>query len=203
VRLNFDPNDARSVVAKIAALLGGLQAQLDLRFDPKRKDSVLGNIDQRLDTLMKRLAAPDGPFQAIAAELQALKLQIVRQEAERTGGAQVMAKSTAKGDLRGTGLTWMAIRGDDPLKIQQRAGHTSFEMTQKYIRTAEAVGEAIGDVFPPLPASLTPANGLANRPSDPQAVDLAVEAPGIAPSPDVGRPDRSSRTGSDRIRGEV
>ena len=32
-------------------------------------------------------------------------------------------------DLRGTGLTWMAIRGDDPLKIQQRAGHTSFEMT--------------------------------------------------------------------------
>ena len=25
-------------------------------------------------------------------------------------------------DLRGTGLTWRAIRGDDPLKIQQRAG---------------------------------------------------------------------------------
>ena len=25
-------------------------------------------------------------------------------------------------DLRSTGLTWMAIRGDDPLKIQQRAG---------------------------------------------------------------------------------
>src|SRR6187402_192166 len=47
-------------------------------------------------------------------------------------------------DLRGTGLTWMAIRGDDPLKIQQRAGHTTFDMTQKYIRTAEAVGEAIG-----------------------------------------------------------
>ena len=67
-------------------------------------------------------------------------------------------------DLRGTGLTWMAIRGDDPLKIQQRAGHTSFEMTQKYIRTAEAVGEAIGSVFPPLPACVLGANGLANRP---------------------------------------
>jgi integrase len=38
-------------------------------------------------------------------------------------------------DLRGTGLTWMAIRGDDPLKIQQRAGHRTFEMTHKYIRT--------------------------------------------------------------------
>lgn len=47
-------------------------------------------------------------------------------------------------DLRGSGLTWMAIRGDDPLKIQQRAGHRTFEMTQKYIRTAEAVGEVIG-----------------------------------------------------------
>ena len=85
-------------------------------------------------------------------------------------------------DLRGTGLTWMAIRGDDPLKIQQRAGHTSFEMTQKYIRTAEAVGEAIGAVFPSLPEDLLSAiNGLANRPNDTQAVDLIVEAPGIEP----------------------
>ena len=45
----------------------------------------------------------------------------------------------------------MAIRGDDALKIQQRAGHTTFDMTQKYIRTAEAVGEVIGAVFPALP----------------------------------------------------
>ena len=67
-----------------------------------------------------------------------------------------------------------------PLKIQQRAGHTSFEMTQKYIRTAEAVGEVIGAVFPALPAALlSPLNGLANRPKDPQAVDFIVEAPGI------------------------
>jgi integrase len=85
-------------------------------------------------------------------------------------------------DLRGTGLTWMAIRGDDALKIQQRAGHTSFEMTQKYIRTAEAVGEVIGAVFPALPASLlSPLNGLANRLKDPQVVDFVVEAPGIEP----------------------
>ena len=43
--------------------------------------------------------------------------------------------------------------GDDPLKIQQRAGHTSFEMTQKYIRS-EAVGQVIGAEFPPLPLAL-------------------------------------------------
>jgi hypothetical protein len=33
-------------------------------------------------------------------------------------------------DLRGTGLTWMATRGEDPLKIQQRTGHRIFEMTK-------------------------------------------------------------------------
>jgi integrase len=85
-------------------------------------------------------------------------------------------------DLRGTGLTWMAIRGDDALKIQQRAGHTTFEMTQKYIRTAEAVGEVIGDVFPQLPGSLlSPANCLANRPNDLQVSGTIVEASGIEP----------------------
>ncbi|HEY5376276.1 MAG TPA: hypothetical protein VIK01_21495 [Polyangiaceae bacterium] len=74
----------------------------------------------------------------------------------------------------------MAIRGDDALEIQQRAGHTTFDMTQKYIRTAEAVGEVIGAVFPVLPLTLlSPLNGLANRPNDPQAVDIVVEAPGI------------------------
>jgi hypothetical protein len=60
-------------------------------------------------------------------------------------------------DMRSTGLTWLALRGDDPLKIQYRAGHKEFEMTQVYIRTAENLrtsGEAIGDLFPELPASL-------------------------------------------------
>jgi integrase len=41
-------------------------------------------------------------------------------------------------DLRATGLTWMAIRGDEPLRIMQRAGHESFATTQLYVREAEA-----------------------------------------------------------------
>jgi hypothetical protein len=48
----------------------------------------------------------------------------------------------------------MAIRGDDPLRIQHRAGHTSFTTTQGYIRQAEAVRAGFGDVFPPLDALL-------------------------------------------------
>jgi integrase len=83
-------------------------------------------------------------------------------------------------DLRSTGITWMAIRGDDPLKIQQRAGHASFEMTQKYIRTAEAVGKVIGEVFPKLPECLLAgANRPANRPGELQLLVTTVEAPGI------------------------
>jgi integrase len=54
-------------------------------------------------------------------------------------------------DLRATGLTWMAVRGDEPLKIMQRAGHERFETTQIYVRTAEAIRDGFGQVFPPLP----------------------------------------------------
>jgi integrase len=62
-------------------------------------------------------------------------------------------------DLRATGLTWLAVRGDDPLKIMQRAGHVDFATTQGYIREAEAVREGFGDVFPPLPQSIVTSGG--------------------------------------------
>jgi integrase len=44
-------------------------------------------------------------------------------------------------DLRGTAATWMALRGDAPLVIQQRVGHAQFSTTSIYIREAEAVGQ--------------------------------------------------------------
>ncbi len=66
-------------------------------------------------------------------------------------------------DLRATGLTWMAVRGDDPLKIQTRAGHSRFDTTQIYIREAETVRAGFGTPFPPLPADVVkvrPALGI-------------------------------------------
>ena len=45
-------------------------------------------------------------------------------------------------------------RGDDPLRIKQRAGHRSFSTTEGYIREAENLREGFGEVFPPLPESL-------------------------------------------------
>ena len=63
-------------------------------------------------------------------------------------------------DLRATGITWMAIRGDDPLKIRQRAGHQSFATTEIYIREAENLRDGFGEVFPPLPTSLLTPPGV-------------------------------------------
>jgi hypothetical protein len=57
-------------------------------------------------------------------------------------------------DLRSTGITWMAVRGDEPLKIKQRAGHKQFSTAEGYIREAEAVREGFGVPFPPLPEEL-------------------------------------------------
>ena len=57
-------------------------------------------------------------------------------------------------DLRGTGVTWMALRGDEPLVIQQRAGHEHFSTTQRYLREAETLGRDSGSPFPPLPEDL-------------------------------------------------
>jgi hypothetical protein len=65
---------------------------------------------------------------------------------------------------RATGITWMALRGDDPLKIQRRAGHADFDTTQIYIREAEALGPDVGKPFPPLPAGL-----LGGAPAGPYA----------------------------------
>jgi hypothetical protein len=57
----------------------------------------------------------------------------------------------------------MAVRGDDPLKIKQRAGHTTFQTTQGYIREAEAVREGFAEVFPTLPACLLSPFGVSDR----------------------------------------
>ena len=57
-------------------------------------------------------------------------------------------------DLRATGTTWAAIRGDEPLRIMHRAGHKDLTTTMGYVREAENLRAGFGTVFPPLPSSL-------------------------------------------------
>jgi integrase len=56
-------------------------------------------------------------------------------------------------DLRATGITWMGARGDDPIRIKQRAGHTSFSTTERYLRSLDSVG-SFGTSFGSLPGTL-------------------------------------------------
>jgi integrase len=54
-------------------------------------------------------------------------------------------------DLRATGITWCAIRGDEPLRIKQRAGHKQLSTTEIYVREADNLREGFGEPFPMLP----------------------------------------------------
>lgn len=51
-------------------------------------------------------------------------------------------------DLRATGATWLAVRGEQPLTIMQRCGHDDIETTMRYVRLAEAVRGGFGEPFP-------------------------------------------------------
>ena len=98
--------------------------------------------------------------------------------------------------LRATGVTWAAARGDDSLRIKQRAGHKSFSTTEIYIREAENLSDAFGVVFPSLPESLNVApeyrqrfrsilTGADDKTTTKQA--QLVEAPGIEAEPGASR----------------
>ncbi len=58
-------------------------------------------------------------------------------------------------DLRATGITWRAVRGDAMQAIKEHAGHEDVSTTDGYVRVGSAMREeGFGDVFPPLPASI-------------------------------------------------
>jgi integrase len=58
-------------------------------------------------------------------------------------------------DLRATGVTYMALRGDSDNNVRDRAGHTDFKTTLEYIRRGQhAAGARLGDPFGELPSEL-------------------------------------------------
>ncbi|MGD0678195.1 MAG: site-specific integrase, partial [Polyangiaceae bacterium] len=64
-------------------------------------------------------------------------------------------------DLRHTGITWRAVRGDEPLKVQRAAGHDDLATTQRYINEAQTFeGVLFGQPFPPVAISALVGFGL-------------------------------------------
>lgn len=127
----------------------------------KSKHTRRFNVEPNLVPLLRAIVEEQGEDpEALLAELpserdMARGLRRWLKKAGVTRGALHTTTATTKAitwhDLRATGLTWMAVRGDEPLKIMQRAGHERFDTTQKYVREAEAIREGFGEVFPPLP----------------------------------------------------
>jgi integrase len=68
----------------------------------------------------------------------------LRERRDPQGDHLPLAPNKSLGDdLRATGITWMAARGDDPLRIMQRAGHEDFDTTQSYQREAENLSQGV------------------------------------------------------------
>src|SRR4051812_21079730 len=57
-------------------------------------------------------------------------------------------------DLRGTGITWRAVRNDPKFELQVDAGHAQFSTTEEYLRLAGARRSGFGSPFPELPEGL-------------------------------------------------
>jgi hypothetical protein len=101
-----------------------------------------------------------GPVIAMpSAGMLSRKLKVYLERAGITRADLFAADATRKAITfydasRATGITWAAVRGDGPLRIMQRAGHSTFQTTVGYIREAENLSAGFGVPFGPLPASL-------------------------------------------------
>ena len=73
-------------------------------------------------------------------------------------------------DLRGTGITWLAIAGHEPLRIKTWAGHRHFSTTEGYIREAENLRPGFGTPFPELPQVLDSSGEASNESSRTKAI---------------------------------
>lgn len=77
-------------------------------------------------------------------------------------------------DLRTTGITWMAVRGDAILIVKARAGHSDSKMTEHYINLAAVMRKQdYGEPFPRLPRAVIGGSGSDERGA---ALNLGQEA---------------------------
>jgi integrase len=136
-------------------------------------------------------------FPAVPAQRDAAKhLRAMLERAGVTRAALFTSDRTRKNltvhDLRATAITWWAVRGDDAVKIQRRAGHEDFNTTLGYIREAENRRAGFGSPFPPVPPELLRALGAATG-------EGAGLAPGMAASTPAPNASAAENTGPEEV----
>src|ERR1019366_2221598 len=144
-------------------------------------------IEPELRPLLKAMheeSGGHGPVLAVAGTDRKLSRQVRRflalagvDREELFAMNDATRKAMTFHDLRATGITWCAVRGDEALKLKQRAGHASFSTTEGYIREAETLRAGFAPVSPPLPAALLEAPTSAKRR---RGVSASVSAFGVA-----------------------
>jgi len=128
-------------------------------------------LEPNLLPLLRAMHEESGGVGRVAPPMLAKLAPFLRRLLERAGVKRPAlfantrtAKQITFHDLRATGVTWMAVRGDNPIAIQRRAGHKHFSSTEVYIREAETLSpETFGAPFPRLPQSLL------GQPDDPES----------------------------------
>jgi integrase len=81
-------------------------------------------------------------------------------------------------DLRHTGITWRAVRGDAAFDIKDGAGHTDLETTQRYVNEARVFGDDFGEPFPELPPTLFRDGSIVRESSEMAQVPGMLVSPG-------------------------
>jgi integrase len=115
----------------------------------------LFRIEPALMPVLKAMALESGAvgrvFGSVANAPGELRAHLLRAGVSRAALHDATETSLALRfhDLRATGITWAAIRGDSPLEIRDRAGHAELEQTNEYMRRAAGAGE-VGQPFPSL-----------------------------------------------------
>jgi integrase len=127
----------------------------------KRTIDIEPNVLPLVEALTKRPAGKRGrllhmPPPEDRAELLRKDLLTVGVRRKSLHESDELERAITFHDLRDTGLTHMAVRGDHPLVIQWTAGHTDRDTTDGYLERARVERQRIGDPLPPLPPDLLP-----------------------------------------------
>lgn len=159
--LQWDAVDLEHATAHVHAAIDRVRAPKRTKGTKTKRARRIG-LEANLVPLLCAMhaeAAGKGPVLALpSAGEMSRKLRVHLKRAGVTRADLFAREATRRPirfhDTRSSCLTWMAVRGDNPIAIRERAGHGGLAMTEKYIRTAQALAPGFGVPFPELPAGL-------------------------------------------------